>query len=149
MLWRFCFHLFGIQSIVFIYRVGHLTFFSTSAYFVNGNTQLMSDVTNNQFYPSAEQVWFCIPLAKWACDPLIKDADFDKKIIFSEEAHFDLAKIWVTENPLAYIEKPTHTKQVTVWYGFWSRGIILPFFFENEQEEAVTVNGDRYRAERI
>ena len=37
-------------------------------------------------------------------------------------------------------------KRVTVWCGFWSRGIIGPFFFENEQGEAVTVNGDRYRA---
>ena len=27
-----------------------------------------------------------------------------------------------------------------------SRGIIGPFFFENEQGVAVTVNGDRYRA---
>ena len=34
----------------------------------------------------------------------------------------------------------------TVWCGFLSRGIIGPFFFKNEQEEAVTVNGDRYRA---
>ena len=30
--------------------------------------------------------------------------------------------------------------------GIWSRGIIGPFFFENEQGEAVTVSGDRYRA---
>ena len=28
----------------------------------------------------------------------------------------------------------------------WSRGIIEPFFFENDQGEAITVNGDRYRA---
>ena len=28
--------------------------------------------------------------AKWACDRLTEDADFDKKIIFSGEAHFDL-----------------------------------------------------------
>ena len=35
---------------------------------------------------------------------------------------------------------------VTVWCGFWSSVIIRLFFFENEQEEAVTVNGDRYRA---
>ena len=27
-----------------------------------------------------------------------------------------------------------------------SRSIIGPFFFENEQGEAITVNGDRYRA---
>ena len=28
---------------------------------------------------------------------------------------------------------------------FWCRGIIGPFFFENRQGAAVTVNGDRYR----
>ena len=77
-----------------------------------------------------------------------------KKSIFSDEAHFDLGRyvdkqncrIWGTENPNAYIEKPTHPKRVTVWCGFWPRGIIRPFFFENEQGEAVTINGDRYRA---
>ena len=39
-----------------------------------------------------------------------------------------------------------HPKRVTVWCGFWSRGIIGPFFFENGQRETVTVKGDRYRA---
>ena len=86
------------------------------------------------------------------CD--ITFADFDKKqIIFLYKAHFDLGgyvnkqncRIWGTKNPHAYIEKPTHPKPVTVWYGFWSRGIIGPFFIENEQGETVTVNGDRYR----
>ena len=83
-----------------------------------------------------EQRW-----AKWAFDRL------------SEEAHVDLGgyvikqncRIWGTENPHAYIEKPTHPKRVTVWCGFWSRGIIGPFFFENEQGEVATVNGDHYR----
>ena len=78
----------------------------------------------------------------------------EKKIIFSNEAHFDLGDyvnkqncwIWGTENPHAYIEKPTHPKRLTAWCGFWSRGIIGLFFFENEQGEVVTVNGDRYRA---
>ena len=55
-------------------------------------------------------------------------------------------RIWGTENPHAYIEKPTKSKRVTVWYGFWSRGIIGSFFFENERGETVTVNGHRYRA---
>ena len=79
---------------------------------------------------------------------------WQKKIIFSDEAHFDLGgyvnkqncRIWDTENPHSYIEKPTHPKRVTVWCGFWSKHIIGQFFFENEQAEAVTVNGDRYRA---
>ena len=77
-----------------------------------------------------------------------------KKIIFSDEAHFDLGgyvnkencRIWGTENLHAYIEKPMQPKRVTVWCGFRSRGIIRPFFFENEQGEAVTDNGCRYRA---
>ena len=84
--------------------------------------------------------------AKWACDRFTEDADFGKKkIIFSDEAHFDLGgyvnkqncRIWVTENPHAYIEKPMHPKRVAVWCGFWSTGIIGPFFFQNEQEEVV------------
>ena len=39
-----------------------------------------------------------------------------------------------------------HAQWVTVWCGFWYGGIIGPFFFENDQEAAVTVNGKRYRA---
>ena len=76
-----------------------------------------------------------------------------KKIIFSDEAHFDLGvylhkqncRIWGTENPQTYTEKLTHSKRVTVWCGFWSKGIIEPFFFENEQGEAVAVNSNSYR----
>ena len=76
---------------------------------------------------------------------------WQKKIIFSDETHFDLGwyvnkqncRIWGTENPHAYIEKPTHPKLVNVWCGFWSRVIIWPFVFENEPGEAVTVNADR------
>ena len=56
-----------------------------------------------------------------------------KKIIFSDEAHFDLGGcvnkqnclIWGTENLHAYIEKPTHPKRVTVSSGFRSRGAIF------------------------
>ena len=41
-----------------------------------------------------------------------------------------------------------HTTEATlnVLCGFWSRGIIGPFLFENKQEEVVTVNSDRFRA---
>ena len=66
---------------------------------------------------------------------LTGDPDFGKKIIFSGEAHFELGgyvnkqncRIWIRENSHAYIEKPMHPKRVTVWCGFWSRGIIGPF----------------------
>ena len=77
-----------------------------------------------------------------------------KKIIFSKEAHIDLngyvkkqnCRICSTENPHACIEKPTDPKKVTVWCGFWSRGIIGSVFFKIEQGEPITVNGNRYQA---
>ena len=67
---------------------------------------------------------------------------WQKKIIFSDEAHFDLGgyvnkqncRIWDTENRHAYIEL----------FGA-DFGPEARFFFKNEQGEAVTVNGDRYR----
>ena len=91
--------------------------------------------------------------AKYSCDRLTEGADFGKKkslAIFSDEAHFNLGGyvneqnccIWGTETPQAYVEKPTHPNRVTAWCGFYSRGIIEPFFFENEQGLALT--GERY-----
>ena len=119
------------------YRVRHLTFvFSTKAYFVNVNTQLMSDLTDNQSYPSAERIQLCIRLnnaRKCACDRLTEHPDFGKKIVFSTYVNNQNCSIWRTENPHAYIEKPTHPKRITVWCGYWFRGIIGTFFFENEQ----------------
>lgn len=38
-----------------------------------------------------------------------------------------------------------HPERVTVWCAFWSGGVIGPYFFEDEDEAAVTVNGERYR----
>ena len=63
-----------------------------------------------------------------------------RKIIFSDEAHFHLGgyvnkqncRIWGSEQPHANVERPMHPPRVTVWCGFWSGGIIGPFFFENE-----------------
>ena len=69
-------------------------------------------------------------LGNIATDRLTEDADFGKKkIIFSDEAHFDLGRyvkkqnyrIWGTENPHAYIEKPTHPNA----YGFWKKRSIV------------------------
>ena len=99
-----------------------------------------------------ELIWLCIRL-NFAS---LSEPEIDRRSRFwQKKAHFDLiwvfvnkqnCRIWGTENPHAYIEKPTHPKRVTVWCGFWSRSIIGPFFFENKQGEAVIVNGDRYRA---
>ena len=41
--------------------------------------------------------------------------------------------------PARNIENPMNPKRVSVWCGFWYKGIIGPFFFENEQGEAVAI----------
>ena len=61
---------------------------------------------------------------------------WQKKIIFSDEAHFDLSR---------YVNKQ-HCRICGTENGFWTRGIIGLFCFENEQGETVTVNSDCYRA---
>ena len=43
----------------------------------------MSDLTDNKFYSSAEQIGLCIRFAKLACDRLTEDTDFGKNKTFS------------------------------------------------------------------
>lgn len=90
---------------------------------------------------------------EWIMEQQQVDADFSNKIIFSDEAHFHLdgfvnrqnCRIWGSENPRVIVEKQMHPQRVTVWCGFWAGGIIGPFFFENAADQAITVNGARYR----
>lgn len=89
----------------------------------------------------------------WVLENQQVDGDFVKKIIFSDEAHFHVdgyvnkqnCRIWGMENPRVVQEQPMHAQRVTVWCGFWTGGVIGPYFFENEAGNAVTVNGVRYR----
>lgn len=89
----------------------------------------------------------------WILERQEVDPDFPKKIIFSDEAHFHLdgyvnkqnCRIWGTENPRVIVEKQLYPRRVTVWCGFWYGGVIGPYFFEDDAENALTVNGERYR----
>ncbi|GFX66670.1 putative DD41D transposase [Trichonephila clavipes] len=49
-------------------------------------------------------------------------------------------------NPQVYVETPLHPEKLTVWCALWAGGIIGPYFFKNDEDHNVTVNGDRYRA---
>ena len=50
--------------------------------------------------------------AQWACDRLTEDADSDFDL--GGYVNTQNCRIWGTENPHAYIEKPTHPNRVTV-----------------------------------
>ena len=62
------------------------------------------------------------------------------KHIFTSMASL-ISKIALFGEPTWELTKNTHNS-VTVWCGFWAGGII---FFENEADQAATVNGARYR----
>jgi hypothetical protein len=89
----------------------------------------------------------------WVLENQRVNGNFSKKIIFSDEAHFQLdgyvntqnCRIWGAENPRVIHEKPLHAQRAAVWCGFWAGGVIGPYFFENDAGNAVTVNGVRYR----
>jgi Helix-turn-helix domain (DUF4817) len=91
--------------------------------------------------------------AQWVMARQTENENFTKKIFFSDEAHFHLSgyvnkqncRIWGNENPRVSAEHQMHPLRTTVWCGFWAGGVIGPFFFEDDEEAAVTVNGDRYR----
>ena len=70
----------------------------------------------------------------------------------SDEAHFHLSgyvnkqnfRYWSDNNPRRLHERPLYSEKVTVWCAISSLGIIGPYFFEDEDGHAVTVNSDRY-----
>ncbi|KAK9881380.1 hypothetical protein WA026_016271 [Henosepilachna vigintioctopunctata] len=89
----------------------------------------------------------------WAQEQFENDADFHRKIIFSDEAHFWLngfvnkqnMRYWAGSNPHVVHEAPLHPEKITVWCGLHAGGIIGPYFFVDDNDRHVTVNGNRYR----
>lgn len=90
---------------------------------------------------------------KWAIEIMHENETFFQKVIFSDEAYFELGgfvntqncRIWANENPREILPKQFHPPKVNVWCGFWAGGVIGPYFFQNEAGNSVTVNGARYR----
>ena len=95
-----------------------------------------------------ERLAFCTWL-KQKCDMSNR---FINNIWFSDEAHFHLHgqvnrqnyRFWGRTPPDEVLEKPLHSSKVTVWCALSSQGIIGPFVFEDQKENATTVNKDRY-----
>ena len=90
--------------------------------------------------------------ARWFRNKTLNDPLFLDKLITSDEAHFHLkikpnkqnSRIWALENPQAIAEMPLHSTRVTIWCAVTSREIIGPYFFEDEHNNTVTVNAERY-----
>lgn len=55
-------------------------------------------------------------------------------------------RYWSDTNPKLKHQKPLHSPKVTVWAALSARGIIGPYFYEDQRGHAVTVNTERYIA---
>ena len=74
-------------------------------------------------------------------------------LFMSDEAHFHLNgftnkynfRYWSHTNPTALHERPLHCEKVTLRCAVSAVVIIDPYFFEDVNERAVKVNGERYR----
>ena len=77
---------------------------------------------------------------------LLDNQELLDNIMWTEECHFYMngvintknCLIWSTENTRAYLTKPLHSEEVTVWMGISKNFSCRPFFFDD------TVNGERY-----
>ncbi|GFX81803.1 uncharacterized protein TNCV_2570041 [Trichonephila clavipes] len=70
---------------------------------------------------------------EWAQNEIAVVPDFQKRILFSDEAHFWLngyvskqnCRIWSEANPQVYAETPLHPEKLTVWCPLWAGEILL------------------------
>ncbi|GFY22402.1 hypothetical protein TNCV_2176631 [Trichonephila clavipes] len=70
---------------------------------------------------------------EWAQNEIAVVPDFQKRILFSDEAHFWLngyvnkqnCRIWSEASPQVYVETPLHSEELTVWCALWAGGILL------------------------
>jgi hypothetical protein len=95
----------------------------------------------------AKRLHFC----KWAL-PKWQRASFRGFLLMTDEAQFHTdgivnkqnCRVWGEENPHATVEHEQQSPSVTVWCGVSAKGILGPYFFE-EDGRAVSVTSIRYR----
>ena len=53
-------------------------------------------------------------------------------------------RYWAQQNPAELHQRPFHSPKVNVWCAVSCRGVIGPYFFEDENGSTVTVTSQRY-----
>ena len=53
---------------------------------------------------------------------------------------------WSDSNPHVLHESSLHPDKITVWCSLWAGGVIAPYFFRDDQNRYVTMNGNSYRS---
>lgn len=93
-----------------------------------------------------------VVMCQWFSEKIEEEPDFLDDLWTSDEAHFTLEGhvnsknnvFWGSEPPNEVLQRPLHSKKCTAWVALSKHGIIGPFFFEDAQENAVTITKERY-----
>ena len=91
-------------------------------------------------------------MCQWFCDKIDAVPDFLDNVWFSDEAHFLLSGhvnsknniFWGSTSPEHCLQRPLHSLKCTAWVAISKHGIIGPFWFEDDNEQCVTINTERY-----
>jgi len=80
---------------------------------------------------------------------LAKYCNERRSTLFNGGVNKQNSRYWGTENPLIIHEHVQFDQKVTVWCGICSEKIIEPYFFEDNDGKAISINGGHYRAEQF
>lgn len=91
-------------------------------------------------------------MCQWFCDKIDDVPDFLDNVWFSDEAHFLLSGhvnsknniFWGSTPPEFCLQRPLHSVKCTAWVAISKHGVIGPFWFEDDNEQSVTINTERY-----
>ncbi|GFV55957.1 hypothetical protein TNCV_7551 [Trichonephila clavipes] len=97
--------------------------------FISDSAQVLA-VSYSEAIPTTKSVHSFL---KKAQNEIAVVPDFNKRILFNDEAHFWLndyvnkqnCRIWSEANPQVYVETPLHPEKLTVWCALWAGGILL------------------------
>ena len=93
-----------------------------------------------------------VTMCEWFCGKIDEDTDFLDNVWFSDEAHFLLSGhvnsknniFWGSAPPEHCLQRPLHSTIWTAWVALSKHGIIGHYWFEDDNEHAMTVNTERY-----
>ena len=91
-------------------------------------------------------------LCQWFCDKIDDVPDFLDNVWFLDEAHFLLSGhvnsknniFWGSTPPEFCLQRPLHSVKCTAWVAISKRGVIGSFWFEDDNEQSVTINTEWY-----
>ena len=91
-------------------------------------------------------------MCQWFADKLEEDETFLDDVWFSDEAHFTLNGqvnsknyvFWGLVTPDEVATRPLHSEKCTAWCAMSRHGIIGPYWFEENDGRAITINTERY-----